>query len=161
MDEPQENTTEFWETSSYTNLIRKKSNQTISIWWIGNSENINLKRMMLCVTILFHHLVCFCVHHLGCVIFLLCDVVIFFFVLLILFYFSFTTAPKCKKYSGLNHLCCVHKPKSIPFISSTIVHLIHFIDHSSSLSWLPYLVILMLYCHFALLSQYIKKHDFA
>ena len=31
--------------------IRKKSNQTISIWWIGNSENIDCERRMLCVTI--------------------------------------------------------------------------------------------------------------
>ena len=37
--------------------------------------------------------------------------------------------------------------KSISFISSTIVHVIHFIDHSASLSYLPYLVILMWHCH--------------
>ena len=59
------------------------------------------------------------------------------------------------------HLCCVHKPKSIPSIWSTIVHLIHFTNHSPSFSYLPYLVILMLYCHLALLSRQIKKHDFA
>ena len=49
------------------------------------------------------------------------------------------------------HLCCVHNPKSISFISSTIVHLIHFIDHSPSLSYLPYLDVLVLHCHSALL----------
>ena len=51
-----------------------------------------------------------------------------------------------------SHLCCVHKPKTIPFILSTIVYLIHFIDHSPSLSYLPYLIILMLHCHSALIS---------
>ena len=40
-----------------------------------------------------------------------------------------------------HHLCCVYKPKPIPFISSTIVYLIHFTDHGLSLSYLPYLVI--------------------
>ena len=37
-------------------------------------------------------------------------------------------------------LLCLQK--SIPFISSNIVHLIHFIDHSPSPSYLPYLVVL-------------------
>ena len=59
------------------------------------------------------------------------------------------------------HLCCVNRPKSIPFISSTIVYLIHFIDHGTSLSYLQYLVIHMLHCHSALRSRYIKKHDSA
>ena len=38
VDEPQENAIELGETSS-----RKNSNQTISIWWIANNENINCK----------------------------------------------------------------------------------------------------------------------
>ena len=50
------------------------------------------------------------------------------------------------------HLCYIHKPKSIPFISSIVVHLIHFINHGLSLSHLPYLVMLMLHCHSVLLS---------
>ena len=49
---------------------------------------------------------------------------------------------------------------SVPFISSTIARLIHFIDHSPSLPYLPYLIILMLHCHSALLSQYIKETGF-
>ena len=62
------------------------------------------------------------------------------------------------------HLSCVYvvasSPKSIPFISATNIPFIHFIYHSPSLSYLPYLVMLMLHCHSALLSRYIKKHDF-
>ena len=85
-------------------------------------------------TTLFHHFVCICVICLGC-----------FYVVIL---------PPL-------HLCCVHKPKSIQLISSTIVHLIHCIDHSPPLSYLPYSVILMLHCHPDLLSRYIKKHDFA
>ena len=45
------------------------------------------------------------------------------------------------------HVCCVHTPKSIPFISSSIVYPFHFIDCSLPLSSLPYFVILMLHCH--------------
>ena len=61
------------------------------------------------------------------------------------------------------HLSCVYV-----VTSSTNVHpihfiyqyLIHFIYHSPSLLYLPYLVMLMLHCHSALFSRYIKKHDF-
>ena len=60
-----ENATELGETSSYT--IRKKSNQTISIWWIANNEDINCKRRILCVIILFHHIFYVCVIRLSCV----------------------------------------------------------------------------------------------
>ena len=65
--------------------------------------------------------------------------------------------------------CCIiyqspshsfHLPKSIPFISSTNISFIHFIYHSPSLSYFPSLVMLMLHGHSALLSQYIKQHDF-
>ena len=54
-----------------------------------------------------------------------------------------------------------HLPKSIPFISSTNIPFIHLIYHSPSLSYLPYLVKLMLHCHSALLSRYIKNTIFA
>ena len=87
------------------NLSRKNNNQTMSIWWIANSENVNCKRRMLCVTILCHYLVCVCVLHLSSV-----HVVIL---------------PPL-------HLSCVRKPKSIPFFSSIIAHLLHIICHSPS-----------------------------
>ena len=64
----------------------------------------------------------------------------------------------CIIYQSPSH--SFHLPNSIPFISSTNIPFIHFIYHSPSLSYLPYLVMLMLHCHSALLSRYIKKHDF-
>ena len=48
-----------FEKTELHNSIRKESNQAISMWWIVNSENINCKMRMLCVTILFHHLFVF------------------------------------------------------------------------------------------------------
>ena len=48
-------------TSKNIELNNLSSNQTMSIWWIANSENINCQRRMLCVTMLFHYLVCVCV----------------------------------------------------------------------------------------------------
>ena len=67
------------------------------------------------------------------------------------------------------HLCCVHKlnpshsfhlPQSISFILSTIAHVFLCIDYSPSLSYLPYLVIIMLHSHSSLLSRLIKQ-DFS
>ena len=59
----------------------------------------------------------------------------------------------CYNVLPVHHPCWMHKPKSIPFISSTIEHLIHYIDRSPPLSCLPYLVILMLHCHSVLFSR--------
>ena len=70
------------------------------------------------------------------------------FVLMLLHYLTTTTSLFCSQ------------TNSVPFISSTIARLIHFIDHSPSLPYLPYLIILMLHCHSALLSQYIKETGF-
>ena len=78
-----------------------------------NSENINFKRRTLWVAILFHHIVCLCTPPQLC---LCCYIIL---------------TPL--------HLCCVHIPKSILFISSTIVHLIHFIYHSPIHSFLLFI----------------------
>ena len=104
-----------WTSSNidFHNLIRKKSHQTISIRGIVNSENINFKRRTLWVAILFHHIVCLCTPPQLC---LCCYIIL----------------PPL-------HLCCVHIPKSILFISSTIVHLIHFIYHSPIHSFLSFI----------------------
>ena len=67
----------------------------------------------------------------------------------------------------LLHYFTTTPSKSIPFISCTLLHLIHFIyirlfhlnhyiGHNPSLSYLPYLVILMLHRHSVLLSWHIK-----
>ena len=64
VDKPWKNATELQETqSSHTTQSGRRviKPSRCSIWWIANSENINYKRRMLCVTILFHHLVCVCV----------------------------------------------------------------------------------------------------
>ena len=60
---------------------------------------------LLCVTILFHHLVCVCVLRLS-----------WFYVVTLSYHHSIFSI--------------VQKQKSIPFISSTIVHLTHFVHHS-------------------------------
>ena len=79
------------------------------------------------------------------------------------FCFCLCTPPQlclccCIIYQSPSH--SFHLPKSIQFISSTNIPFIHFIYLSPSLSYLPYLVMLMLHCHSALFSRYIKKHDF-
>lgn len=104
------------------NLIRRKSNQIISKWWIANCENINCKIRMLCVT-------CFCL----CI--------------------SPYLRLCCYIISSPVYLCYVYKLNSIPIILSTAVQLVHFIDHSPSHSYLPYLLILMLHCYSVLLSH--------
>ena len=73
----------------------------------------------------------------------------------------------------LAHVCVLHLicdyivissyHNSNLFISSTIVHLTYFIDHSPSLSYLPYLVIPMLYVtrpyfHVRLRNQILIKY---
>ena len=42
-----------WRSIEPHKSVRKKSNQSISIWWIANIENINFERRMLCVTSCF------------------------------------------------------------------------------------------------------------
>ena len=125
------------------NSIRKKSNQTITIYWIASSKKINCKRRMLCAAILSHHLACVCVLHLSV------SIVTLSYHHSIFLLFTYETLPNS-----------FHLPYFISIISSVIVDPIHFINHSPSLSHLPCLVLHMLYFHTAFLSRPINKHCF-
>ena len=80
---------------------------------------------MLCLTILFHHLVCVCVLHLSCV-----------YVITLSYHHSiFVIHPIHFIYHIPSR--SFHLPYSISFISSTIFHLVHFIYHTPSRSFHP------------------------
>ena len=105
-------------------LLRKI---TISIDSIVETTESYVVQAVLCVTVLFHHLVCVRV--------------LILVVLMLLRYVTTTQSLSCSQ----------TKVYPIHFIYNS--SFIHFNDHSPSLSYLPYLVILMLNCNSALLSQ--------
>ena len=98
--------------------------------YISHDSRILVGAYMLCVAILFHHLVCVCVLHINCV-----------YVFTFPYYHYIFVVFTYQSPSNSAHLLW-----SISFLSSTIAHLIHFADHSPP-PYLLYLVILIWHCH--------------
>ena len=106
----------FFRTRPGESVIWQKPS---AMWYSKFKPLKTFDRSMLCVTILFNHLVCVCVIHLCCVYVVTLSHHHSIFVLFI--------------YQSPSHLFCL--PQPISFIPSAIVHLIHFIYHSSSHSF--------------------------